>query len=693
MTTDRFWCVLILLVGSSSAAVADVPERMYATDVYEVATASDPRITRDGRRVAYVRESADRATDARYSTVSVVDLRTGIDSPLTSGRRSDSLPRWSPTGATLAYQRRAASGYELIFHAIDDGSERVAAAYDAPLIALEWSPDGRRLAGIRQYSEQLQVPWSAPAGAQVQPVARVATRVDFQGPADPFRRPSGLEALVFDVGPDRAVPRPAVRFSLDAFPPRGPAVEWSRDGAALIVSANPSSEFWRNIWRHRLYEIRIDSGEVRALTAEGGSDFAVVVSPDGARLGFISDPQPKDQWYFRAELTVADRSGARPRSLSTALDRPFMQVAWLGDTKLVASFVDRGVAKIGAFGLDGTYAELTDRLAGRASAYSARGSFSVAANGTVAFTYASDTQSSEVAVVRAGQPVRVVTALNAAYESTRRFGAVTPLNFESADGVKIDAWVVRPPDFRKGTRYPLVVALHGGVSSDYGPRFDTGFQLLAAHGFIVVYPNYRGSGSYGAAFANRADGEFPHGSELDAVGALDAMLATGEVDPSQTYVMGGSAGGTLTAWTIGRTNRFTAAAVLYPVIDWGTYYVTSISYMRPFLFKEPVWKDSASYVRRSPLSIVGEVQTPTTVLVGDLDRITPPDQAVAYYIALRQRGVDAQLVTFPDEPHGLERFPSHEAQVSIALIEWFRAHGARVDAPRLQPASGATRAP
>jgi dipeptidyl aminopeptidase/acylaminoacyl peptidase len=682
----KAWLACLALCAAGAAGAAAAADRVYISDVYEIATVADPQIARDASRVAYIREAADAATDSRYSTVRVVDLRTGEDTAITTGSRADNLPRWSPSGRTLVYQRASKDGYELVLHAFGAAPERVLYTTDAPLVAVAWSPDGQRLAGVRQVAVHQQVELPTPPGATRHAPARLSTRLDFQGPADPFLRPTGLEAVLIDATGAGSAARKPIPFSSDAFHPRGAAISWSKDGTALLVSASPQPDFWRNLWKYRLYEIRVDSGEIRPLTADNGSDFGVTESPDGSHLAYISDPQRIDQWYFRMDLTISDRNGNTPRSLSGKLDRPFRHVAWVDSQNLVASFVDRGVAKIGAFSIDGVYRPLTDQLASRATAYSEGGSFSVAGDGTVAYTASTDTDPSEIAVVRAGSAPRIVTKLNAGYEAARRFGAVSPFSFKAPDGVNVDGWVVRPPDFVKGHRYPLIVMLHGGVSSDYGPRFDISFQTLAAHGFIVAYPNYRGSGSYGADFSNLANGQFPRGVETDVIAALDAMIATGDVETQQVYVMGGSAGGTLTAWTIGRTNRFAGAAVLYPVIDWGTYYLTSISYMRPFLFAKPVWEDPADYTSRSPLMLAGNVTTPTATLVGDLDRITPPDQAVAFYAALKRRGVDAEIVTFPEEPHGLDRYPSHEAQVSVAVMEWFRSHGAKVEAPRY-PAS------
>jgi dipeptidyl aminopeptidase/acylaminoacyl peptidase len=683
----------LLLPCLLGAHAVGAREPLRVTDVYEFAYASDPQITSDAARVAFVAETADARTDRRHADIHVADVATGKQVDLNAGRGAESLPRWSPDGLRLAYQAQVDGSFRIVIRTISSGVEQVVRTSRMPFAALAWSPDGSRLAAVRQVYEKQTVSLKGPAGAERQPPARVTTRLDFQGPSDPFNRPGHLEAVVIDTAAPAAGDPAGIPFSQDAFPPRGAGIEWSRDGKALIVSANRATEFWRNIWQYTLYEIQVGTGAIRPLTAPNGSDYGMSLSPDGTKLAYISDQVRKPQWYFRQELTVSGRDGGNVRVLAADLDRPFSRVEWSGDAAVVASFVDRGAHKLGVFGLDGSKRILSESLGGRLTSYADEGSFSVSGNGTVAFTISSGEQPGEIAIAAPGKPVRILSKLNDQILAQRQLGTVRPITFKAADGVEISGWVVRPPNFRKGKRYPLVVDVHGGVSSDYGPGFDLGFQTLAAHGFMVAYINYRGSGSYGEAFANLANRKFPIGLEADPVGAIDALVAAGEVDPEQVYLAGGSAGGTLTAWTVGHTDRFKAAAVLYPVIDWGTYYVTSISYMRPFLFDKLVWEDPEDYFRRSPLSVAGKVRTPTMVLVGDNDRITPPDQAVAFYSALKIGGVDAKLVTFPNEPHGLNVYPSHEAQVTIALIDWFKAHGAQVESPRYGPDDVAPAAP
>ncbi|WP_298165674.1 S9 family peptidase [Novosphingobium sp.] len=668
-------------------------ENLRITDVYQIAFASDPQISADASRVVYVAETADAKTDTRHSSLKLIDLKQGRESELTTGSRNDSLPRWSPDGKQLAYQAAGAEGFSLIVRNLADGTERTLRTSRMPLMALSWAPDGSRLAAVRQVFEKKTVVLKGPAGAERQPPARISDRLDFQGPSDGQNRPAHLEALVIDAAKPTVGDPAGIAFSQDAIPPRGAGVQWSRDGASLIVSANRATEFWRNIWQYTLYEIRIDTGAIRALTAPNGSDYGMSISPDGTKLAYISDQVRKAQWYFRQELTISDREGGNVRVLGADLDRPFSHVAWSGNKAVVASYVDRGAHKLGLFGLDGSRRILADTMGGRLTAYADEGGFSVAANGTVAFTQSKGDQPSEIAIAEPGKPVRVVSNLNTAFLAQRQLGSVQPISFKAADGMDIAGWVVRPPNFQKGKRYPMIVDVHGGVSSDFGPGFDLGYQTLAAHGFIVTYINYRGSGSYGEPFSNIVNRKFPIGVEADPVAAIDAMVAAGEADPDQVYLAGGSAGGTLTAWTVGHSDRFKAAAVLYPVIDWGTYYVTSISYMRPFLFDKPVWEDREDYARRSPLTFAGNVHTPTIVMVGDNDRITPPDQAVAFYSSLKMNGVDARLVTFPNEPHGLEVHPSHQAQVTVAMIDWFKAHGAQVESPRYGPEDVAPAAP
>jgi dipeptidyl aminopeptidase/acylaminoacyl peptidase len=244
----------------------------------------------------------------------------------------------------------------------------------------------------------------------------------------------------------------------------------------------------------------------------------------------------------------------------------------------------------------------------------------------------------------------------------------------SYDKKPIDAWIATPPNFDPSKKYPLILEIHGGPFASYGPVFSTDVQQYAEAGYVVVYANPRGSTSYGDAFANEIDRNYPSHDYDDLMSVVDTAIAKGSVDPKRLYVTGGSGGGALTAWIVGKTDRFRAAATQKPVINWTSEVLTTDGYtgMAASWFGKMPWEDPQGYWARSPLSLVGNVKTPTLVVVGEDDHRTPPSEAEQYFDALQLRGVPTTLIRVPGASHhGLAERPSQSAAKARAILAWF----------------------
>ena len=244
----------------------------------------------------------------------------------------------------------------------------------------------------------------------------------------------------------------------------------------------------------------------------------------------------------------------------------------------------------------------------------------------------------------------------------------------SFDKRPIDAWIMSPPGFDPARKYPLILEIHGGPFSSYGPNFASELQLYASAGYVVLYVNPRGSTSYGDTFANLIDKNYPSRDYDDLMSAVDAVVAKGFVDPDNLFVTGGSGGGLLTAWIVGKTHRFRAAVTQKPVIDWASEVLTTDGYafMARHWFGKMPWEDPEGYWRRSPLSLVGAVTTPTAVMGGTEDHRTPPSEAEQYFAALKLRGVPTVLIRVPGASHeALAERPSQEAAEAAAILAWF----------------------
>jgi dipeptidyl aminopeptidase/acylaminoacyl peptidase len=371
--------------------------------------------------------------------------------------------------------------------------------------------------------------------------------------------------------------------------------------------------------------------------------------------------------------------GSNKRALTTALDRSVGSPTWAADSRSIyVQYDDRGATKVARVTLDGSVRTVAEGLTGTEfdRPYTG-GSYSVARDGSIAISGGNATRPPDVVLVRGGTPHRL-TSLNDELLGARRMGEVRHLAVtSSADQRPIDAWLTLPPNYVEGQRYPLILEIHGGPYSAYGPSFSTDDQLYAAAGYVVLSANPRGSTSYGAEFANLIHHAYPGQDYDDLMSAVDAAIAGGFADPDHLFVTGGSGGGVLTAWIVGKTNRFRAAASQKPVIDWASFVLTSdfVPFFSRYWFGDYPWEDPQGYWARSPLSLVGNVQTPTLVVVGTEDHRTPPSEAEQLYTALQLRGVPTTLIRVPGASHGgLAARPSQSGAKASAILAWFQRY-------------------
>ena len=243
-------------------------------------------------------------------------------------------------------------------------------------------------------------------------------------------------------------------------------------------------------------------------------------------------------------------------------------------------------------------------------------------------------------------------------------------------------------------KYPLLLEIHGGPFADYGPRFSMEDQLYAAAGYVVLYTNPRGSTSYGEEFGNLIHHDYPDHDFDDLMSGVDAVVGRGFVDPRQLYVTGGSGGGVLTAWIVGHTDRFQAAVVVKPVINWSSWVLTSDlpAFGTTYWFAGYPWQPELreNYVQRSPITYVGNVTTPTMVMTGEVDYRTPSSDAEQFYTALQLRKVPSAMVRIPDAGHHIAAKPSNLMAKVGYILGWFARYGGPSLAPEPSPPAAAT---
>ena len=410
-----------------------------------------------------------------------------------------------------------------------------------------------------------------------------------------------------------------------------------------------------------------------ALTDRKGPDGGVAVSPDGRWIAYTGYDD-RYQGYQVTGLYMANRDGSGARQVAAQLDRTVGGLTWTPDSgRLYFSYADMGNTKIAYVepGSDEVHV-VAGNMGSRGSAYGG-GDFSVGPRGTFAYTVSTPTMLSEVAV-GADRGVRVLTGVNDDVLAHKTLGEVEELWWPSShDGRDIQGWIIKPPGFDPSRRYPLILEIHGGPFANYGDRFDIEKQSMASAGYVVLYTNPRGSTSYGEEFGNLIHHSYPGNDFFDLDSGVDAVIELGYVDPEQLYITGGSGGGVLSSWSIGKTDRYTAAAVVYPVINWYSFAVSSdipITVAK-YWFRAMPWEDPEHYMSRSSISLVGNVTTPTMVLTGEEDYRTPMSESDQYFQALKLKGVEAVLVKVPGEPHGIRVRPSHFMQKIKYIVGWF----------------------
>jgi acylaminoacyl-peptidase len=404
-----------------------------------------------------------------------------------------------------------------------------------------------------------------------------------------------------------------------------------------------------------------------------------VVSPDGRKIAYLGFDDHL-QGYQVTHLYLMDIDGGNPRVVTAKLDRDVADPRWAADSRGVYfTYDERGDRKLGITTLDGKVRTLAEGLGGTdlGRPYTS-GVFSVARNGRTAFTHNTPQRPADVGTATASGGARVLTALNDDLFGNKKLGEVRELTWKSSkDQREIEGWVITPPDYDAEKKYPLILEIHGGPFASYGPNYASELQLYAAAGYIVLYANPRGSTSYGEEFGNLIHHAYPGNDYDDLMSGVDAVIAQGHVDANNLFVTGGSGGGVLTAWIVGSTDRFRAAVVAKPVINWSSFVLTSDAnnFFYKYWFGAMPWEQPQEYWRRSPLSLVGNVKTPTMLITGEADYRTPIEESEQFYQALKLRKIDTVMVRIPEASHGgMVARPSNLIAKVDNILAWFEKY-------------------
>ncbi|HEY8002898.1 MAG TPA: S9 family peptidase [Phenylobacterium sp.] len=656
------------------AGVAEGPSRTFeGRDIFGIRTASDPQVRPDGGAVAYVRTTQDIMIDNGQPSIWLVDPQTGVQTPLVTGEDASFAPRWSPDGSRLAYVVAGPKGAQLYVRWMAAGRSAKVANLEQSPNEVAWSPDGKTLVFTMLTLDEgkpLGAPLEKPQGAKWAEPIKLIDRVTYRADGAGYLKP-GFRHL-FAVSADGGQPR---QLTFGRYDDAGP-ISFMPDGRSVLFASNRKADWERDPQESEVYSVSLADGALTQLTHRVGPDQAPAASPDGSKIAYVGFDDARHRGYENVRLYVMDRDGKNSRVITGAFDNSVGAPTWAADGRsLYVSYTEKGLTKVARVGLDGKMQTVADGLVppDLDRPYTG-GDFSVGRNGLVAFTLGDAAEPADLAVARGGKAQRL-TRLNDDLFAGKQLAKVEHIAVTSSfDKKPLDAWIATPPNFDPSKKYPLILEIHGGPFASYGPVFSTDVQQYAAAGYVVVYGNPRGSTSYGDEFANTIDRNYPSHDYDDLMSMVDAAIAKGFVDPGRLYVTGGSGGGALTAWIVGKTDRFKAAASQKPVINWTSEVLTTDGYnfMASYWFGKMPWEDPQAYWARSPLSLVGNVKTPTLVVVGEEDHRTPPSEAEQFYDALELRGVPTALIRVPGASHhGLAERPSQSAAKARAILAWF----------------------
>jgi dipeptidyl aminopeptidase/acylaminoacyl peptidase len=669
----KHWMAL-LAVLTSVAAVADDPRRFTADDVFELEYVNDPRISPDGERIVYERRSNDIMTDSTRSNLWIINADGRRHRPLVSGTESASSPRWSADGERIAFIRSTDSGTGIHVRWLDSGMTGLVANLQQSPSDLSWSPDGRWLAftmDVIATSEPIAKPRKKPEGAEWSEPVKVIDRARYRWDGRGFLEPAYRH--IFVVPSDGGTPR---QLTSGEFNHGGP-LSWTPDGEQILFSANRNENWELESGESDIFSVNVIGGALTQITDRQGGEESPVVSPNGRNIAYLSNANEMIP-YNTDVLHVMSIDGSDDRALTPDLDRSAAGISWAGDRQIVFRYDDRAVVKVARVDLGGDMDAVTEGLGSTSLGrpYTS-GSYTVAADGTVAYTYGTAYRPADLAVAdRRGN--RVLTSLNDDLLETRDLGQVHEVVYESSfDGQEIQGWYITPPGYEAGRQYPLILEIHGGPHLAYGPYFSAEMQLMAAAGYVVFYDNHRGSTGYGKDFAMLLHYKYSSPEDFaDHMSGVDAVVELGIADPDNLFITGGSAGGIASAYAIGLTDRFNAAAVAKPVINWISKTLTADSYIGQISHQFPgmPWDEFEHYWQRSPLSLVGNMVTPTLLITGEEDYRTPISETEQLYQALKLKGVDTVMVRVPGSPHGIAGQPSRLVAKVDNILAWFERY-------------------
>jgi dipeptidyl aminopeptidase/acylaminoacyl peptidase len=733
-----FLFVLSIIAAGVTASAAAEKRNITEKDLFNFVWIGDAQVSPDGSRVAFVRVTVNEKKDG-YSTSIWTVATAGKEEPhrLTSGER-DSSPRWSPDGKYLVFTRSTEKDGkpeppQLFMLSMGGGDAFSFTSLPKGAGDPRWSPDGKTIAFTsstnpedlakqekkKRKEEELKQAVSAEASpspssssspgkdggkekqksadaavkqaeteaeheSDIHVVTRAVYRGDNEGYYD-FKRPDHIWIVQAPHNADEKVqPKQLTSGRFD----EGSAV-WSKDGTQIYFSSLHNDEPYYDRPKTELYSIPASGGEATKLTTIDMDTGGFALSPDGKQIAFIASASEPVNSYTQPDLWVIDLAkDAKPRNLTATFDWDVGASVfgdqgapragggnppiWSPDGKsIVENFAREGQTNLASF--DVATGAATEITKGNQAVVRFR-----AAPDTSKLVYflSTTTKIGDLFWLdRVSGEARQLTHSNDELFSQLNLTEPEEVRYKSFDGKSIQAWIQKPPGFDPAKKYPLILNIHGGPHAAYGYIFEHEFQWMAAKGYVVLYPNPRGSTSYGQEFGNVIQFHYPGDDFKDLMLGVDEAIKRGYVDAKKLGVTGGSGGGLLTNWVVGHTDRFAAAVSQRDIASWSDWwYSADFTLFQSSWFKAPPFQDPEDFKARSPITYINEVKTPSMLVLGENDYRTPPGAGgEQMFRALKFRKIPTVMVRFPNEGHELSRSggPWHRVERLQHIVGWF----------------------
>lgn len=708
--------------GTPADSAGNVAKRLISEkDLFDFTWIANPQLSPDGSRVAFTRVVVDEKRTGYETSIWTVSVAGG-EAPIrmTNGKH-DSSPRWAPDGRKIAFVRAgekddAGKPRPPQIAVLSLAGGEAWTITDLPKGAANpiWSPDGKQIAFLssttpddikkqehekkrpeaqagkdkeaettKNTAQQREVEPDSEHESDVHVITRAIYRANDEGYLDPKRHDHLWIIQVPTTSDELTKP---VQLTAGPFDENEPV--WAHDGSRIYFLTQRIDEPYYELPTTDIYSVPAAGGEPQKLMTVPMGIGDVALSPDGGRIAFHGSVTEPIRSYSQPDLWVMELSpSAQPRNLTGNYDFD------MGDAVFGDNAPPRGGnGRTLHWTPDGR--TLIDVVAKQGQTNLVRvdaqsGAVSELSHGNQAVLDFSITPDARTVVALISTPVMIGDLFRVADDGAQRRITdsnqklwsqlnLTPpeeLSYTSFDGKKIQAWIQKPPDFDPKKKYPLILDIHGGPHTAYGWVFDHEFQWMAAKGYVVLYPNPRGSISYGQDFGNIIQYHYPGDDYKDLMAGVDELIKRGYIDPRKLAVTGGSGGGILTDWTVTHTDRFAAAVSQRDISNWASWWYTAdFTLFQPSWFKAPPFQDPADYANRSAITYVQNIRTPIMFVLGEADYRTPPDSGgEQLFRALKFLKRPTAMVMFPRESHELSRSgePWHRIERLEHIVGWF----------------------